>query len=460
MTARNQCVNQVAAQIPAAGAIRCELGHSRRILSRSLLSSGSPDEPGGLGEVLRINPFASLFAASLIILAPSHALAQTQQVEQVSRQESVSVRGRDRPEYDAPGRRLGAFNLNASLDLAVTSTDNLFAAPKGEPSDVSDVYYGIAPNVALSSDWSRHAVTFDAGARFVTHEDFGGEDSDTNYFRGTGRFDIGDNTALRGSARSSHEVSPRTDPDSPYIGAPVEYDRMDTGVGITHRFARVNVSLDAVNSEYNYDGAQAFRDNEESAIRGRIEAELSPRVGLLFSASVDERDYNNSPQFNSEGQAYMVGVSLNTDLMRGEIQVGQFERDYAGIANTFDGLAIEGHLEWYVTQLTTVTLDARRDADDQIGAASGLPYTTEEYGLRVDHELLRNLILTGGMRAGNRDYVTIAREDEYTKWDVGADYMLNPHAAVRFRYQYDEVDSPAYRNYEVNQATLGLTLRL
>lgn len=412
-----------------------------------------------MGKILRINPFASLFAASLIILAPVHAAAQTQS-NTPSRQESVSVRDRDRPEYDAAGRRLGTFNLNASLDLAVTSTDNLFAAPDGAPSDVDDMIYGVAPNVSLTSDWSRHALALDAGAVFRSHEDFSSEDADDHFVRATGRFDIGQNTALRGSVRSSHQVSPRTDPDSPFIGSPVEYDRMDTGVGITHRFARFTTSLDASRSEYEYDGVQTFRDNEETALRGRIEAELSPRIGLLFAANVDERDYNNSPQFNSDGQAYMVGVTLNSDLMRGEVSVGQFQRDYAGVTGTFEGVAVEGNVEWYVTQLTTVTLDARRDADDQIGASSGEPYVTEEYGLRVDHELLRNVILTGSVRFGNRDYETIARKDDYNEWEVGADYMLNRNAALRFRYQHDEVDSPAYRDYEVNQATLGLTLRL
>jgi hypothetical protein len=91
---------------------------------------------------------------------------------------------------------------------------------------------------------------------------------------------------------------------------------------------------------------------------------------------------------------------------------------------------------------------------------SGEPYVTEEYGVRVDHELLRNVILTGAARFGNRDYETIAREDDYNEWELGADYMLNRNAVVRFRYEHDEVDSPAYRDYEVNQATLGLTLRL
>ncbi|MEZ5960086.1 MAG: hypothetical protein R3C30_06610 [Hyphomonadaceae bacterium] len=58
---------------------------------------------------------------------------------------------------------------------------------------------------------------------------------------------MGENTALRGSARASHQVTPRADPDSPFVGSPVEYDRMDTAFGITHRFARFTASLDATN---------------------------------------------------------------------------------------------------------------------------------------------------------------------------------------------------------------------
>jgi hypothetical protein len=415
-----------------------------------------------MGEILRINPFASLFAASLIILAPVHAAAQTQQTGSTTRQEAVSVRDRNRPEYDAPGRRLGTFNLNAALALAVTSTDNLFAAPDGSPSDVDDIIYRVAPMAALSSDWSRHAFSVEAGATFRSHEDFSNEDADDHYVRAAGRFDIGENTELRGSARGAHQVTPRTDPDSPFIGDPVEYDRVDTNVGISHRFARFRVSADASRSRYDYDGAQSFRDNEETSLRGRVDADISPRLGVMVQATVDERDYDESApvDFDSEGQAYLVGVTVNTDLMRGEVAIGQFEREYAGVAEEFDGVAVSGRLEWYITQLTTVTLDARRDADDQIGATSGEPYITQEYGLRVDHELLRNVILTGAYRLGDRDYKTIAREDEYSEWEIGADYFVNRHAAVRFRYEHDEVDSPAYRDYEVNQATLGLTLRL
>ncbi len=451
-------VNQSVTVFLAARASCCDVGAVRQTLGPEFAPWPEAGTRRRGVSPLRINPFVSLFAASLVALLPVHAMAQTQASSDPNR--PVSVRDRDRPEYDAPGRRLGTFNLNASLDLAIASTDNLFAAPDGSPSDVDDIIYTVAPTARLESDWSRHMVAFEAGATLRSHEDFSNEDADDHYVRAQGRFDIGEATELRGSVRSAHQVTPRTDPDSPFIGDPVEYDRVDTGVGVSHRFARFRVSADAVQSDFDYDGAQNFRDNEESALRGRLDAELSPRLGLMLQASTDERDYKNSPQFDSEGQSYLAGLTLDTDLMRGELAVGQFEREYAGVAQTFDGVAIAANVEWYLTELTTLTLDARRDADDQIGATSGEPYITQEYGARVDHELLRNVILSGAVRMGDRDYETIAREDEYVEWEAGVDYMLNRNAVARFRYEHDEVDSPAYRDYEANRFTIGLTLRL
>lgn len=430
-----------------------------------MLTLGSPGALGGFGEFhLRINPFVSLFAASLIAMLPVHASAQEND-EPIVREDSVSVQDRDRPEYSSQGRRLGTFVLNASLDLSVASTDNLFAAPNG--SELDDIIYGVAPALRLESDWSRNMVAFEANAEFRNHEDFSNEDSDSHAFRALGRLDIGENTALRGSARVAHQVTPRTDPDSPFIGSPVEYDRTDFTAGIEHRFARATVSLDGGTSEYDYEGAQNDRDNDQQFIRGRLDWELSPRFGLMASAAHDERDYQNRPIASSENQTYMAGVTVNTDLMRGELSVGQYERNYDDpTVRTMDGLAVSGELEWYVTQLTTLTFSARRDADDQISVDSRLPYETTEFGARVDHELRRNVILTASARMGERDYEVATadpRQDEYTEIEAGADWLLNRNAAARFRYERDEVDSsglPLSRDYEVDKFTVGLTLRL
>ncbi|QGZ94066.1 hypothetical protein DSM104635_00882 [Terricaulis silvestris] len=463
MTPSKRPVNLVGPAFPAPGASCCDLSHgSGNLRSNPATSRGSGSSFGG-GLNVRIYPFVSLFAASLIALLPTHAMAQ-QLPSENDQQASVSVRDRDREEYRPLGVHLGGFDLNGAIDFGIASTDNLFAAESGTPAEVDDMIYTVAPNARLTSNWSRHMVQVGGGAEWRMHEDFSNEDSDDWYLRAAGRVDVGDSTAINGSARASHETTPRTDPDSPLIGEPVEYDRNTLSAGVTHRFSRMRVSLDAVQDEYDYNNTQNFRDNEETGLRGRLEAELSPRIGLLLRAETDERDYDNTPNLNSEGQSILAGVTLNTDLMRGEIAVGQFERDYDDpTVGTFDGVAIAGSLEWYVTQLTTLTFTARQDADDQISVTAGLPFISTEYGARIDHELRRNIILTAAARFGERDYDAVDRSDEVRAYEVGADYLLNRRVALRARYNYDESQSDgalAGRDYEANRFSLGLSLRL
>jgi len=433
---------------PAARASCCVSGQSDTILTLHTLAPISA--PFGGGAEVRIHPVMSLFAASLVTFLPMHAVAQT------ADSSGVSVRERERPELDPLGARLGAFQLNAALDFDVTSTDNLFATSTGE---VDDIIYTVSPSARLASGWSRHSLALEAGAAWRSHEDFSSEDVDTHYVRGVGRFDIGSDTAIHGSARYAHEFTPRYDPES-LTGSPTEYDRTDASLGISHRFARMGVRLDAFTAEREYDAGATARDYEENGIRGRLDVEVSPRVSMFLRGVVDERDYANSPASNSEGTAVLVGAAFNGDLFRGEISAGQFEREYEGF-DTIDGLAVSGRVEWSITPLTTITVDAQRSADDNIGVASGLPYVTTEYGARVDHELLRNVILTAAARAGDRDYEDAAREDEYVRYEVGADYILNRRVALRARYYRDDVESsePA-RNFDVDAFTVGVSLRL
>jgi hypothetical protein len=167
---------------------------------------------------------------------------------------------------------------------------------------------------------------------------------------------------------------------------------------------------------------------------------------------------------SSEGTTLLAGVNMNfTDLLVGEITAGRFTRDYDGGASA-DGLAVLANLEWYPTGLTTVTFNARQNAEDVVGATTATPFTESQYGVRVDHELLRNVILTAGAQAGRREYEDpIDREDEVVSAEVGADYIMNRRIALRARYTFDDVQSSGadrYRDFEVNAFTLGVSFRL
>lgn len=449
-----------AAAFPARGATGCLPARVNETLRERLLGSSG----GSLGgdSVLRNRPLLSGFGALLIALAPFPAFAQTQtQNPQTVAQpdQPVAVRDRPHPEYDPLGMRFGAFKLNGSLDLNVASTDNLFAASSSTA--VDDIIYAEAPTVRLASDWSRNALVIDAGGLFTQHRDFSSEDASTGYLRGAGRLDLGTSTSINASARIAHQVTPRIDPDDPNVGAPVEYDRTDGSIGIEQRFVRFNVVADVSGSKYSYD-TLTLRDNTRTAAHGRVSFDLSPRIGLLADATIDRRDYDNNPAVSSDGQEYLAGVTVNGDLFRGELSAGYFRREFKG-QPTFDGLAVAGDVNWFVTELTTVTIDARRDASAEIGLTSGLPYITTEVGVRVDHELLRNVILSAQYRRGKREYDTIDRNDNYSQIGVGADYVLNRHAAIRLRFDHFDDDSSgtaAYHDYNVNTGTVGLSLRL
>jgi hypothetical protein len=401
---------------------------------------------------VRACPVLTLLAASLIALAPVHALAQ-------EAEESVSVRERPRPEYDPLGMRFGGFDLHASLDLGVAHTDNLFAEETGED---DDTIFTAALTGRLDSTWSRHALRFEAGAATVSHDDFSSEDYDTSFAGVSGRLDVGSRSNLAARARFAHEVESRRDPDAPSQGTPlVEYDRTELGVAAQHTFNRVRVSGGVSQLQHEYDGAQSFRDFDETALTGRVEAALTPRIGLLVEATTDERDYDNTPVLSSEGQTYLVGATVRlTDLMQGEVAVGHFERDY-DFGSSTDGLAASANLEWYITRLTTITFTAHRNSEDVVGATTAVPFIESRYGLRVDHELQRNLILTAGGEAGARDYDLIARDDEFFLADLGADYLINRRFVVRGRYEIVQVNSNlAGADFDENRLSFGLGIRL
>lgn len=420
---------------------------------------GAGGTPASVGDFdVRLHPAFSVFAASLIALVPLEARAQDVAAS------SVSVRDRARPEYDPLGLRFGGFDLNAKVDVGVATTDNLFASQSNEQ---NDLIYTVAPQARLSSHWSRHALSVAAGVARTAHRDFSREDSTTGFVSGQGRLDVGRDTTISGAARWARAVEPRTAIDAANSGEPVKYDVTQASVTAAHAFNALRVSATAARTEYNYHNAagappQDVRDSKENAGTIRLEYAVSPRIGVVGEATFDERKYENDPGLTSNGHTYLAGVNINlTDLIKGQIEVGQFNRDY-DLGRHVNGAAVDANLEWYVTQLTTLSFNANRDAGDQ-GANTTDPYVESRYGAHVDHELLRNLIVSAGVQRGTRDYKGIDRSDDFTYGEVGAEYILNRRVALSARYQHDSVDSSGvnrYRNYDVNTFSLGLSLRL
>lgn len=396
----------------------------------------------------------STIAASLMFLMPVHAVAQEAQANE-------GVQGRARPDYDAAGRQVGGFTLNAAINLYAGTNDNVFAAEDALAQD--DIVYGFNPNGSLSSNWIRHALTVSAGADFNRHKDLDGEDTESAYLAGYGRLDIGRDTNVSANARISEETEPRTAPDASGVGFPVDFSRRDFSIGAEHIINRFRLSGSLGSFDLDYNGTQNFRDRNETYATGRLAVAVSPRLALLADVRFDEREYDSQPTLNSDGRIISAGVRMNlTGLVTGEVTVGQFERDYSSGVKV-DGAAFAGNVDWYATPLTTVSFRARRDVEET-GASGAATYISSDMGARIDHEARRNIILSGGLGRIKREYeAPTDREDEVTYADIGVEFLVNRR--LSFDARIDRIDNTSDglnrdRDFEVNRFTAGVKISL
>lgn len=417
---------------------------------------------GGQGGDVRFKRTLSVIA-SLLIVSPSLAYAQDAR--------SVGVAERPRPEYDPLGRQVGGFRLNASIDVGAEYSDNIFAEPSG--SEDEDIYLVVRPDVRLSSNWSRHALYVGGRAAFREYNDITSESSVSRGLSAGGRLDIGRDTTLGLDASTAREIESRSDPSSVISLEPIEYDVDGLSVYATHAFSRLFLRVWASQSEYDFHNPagsgfdQNLRDHTNSALGVRAQYALTPTLSLIGQIVSDSREYDIvgvSP--DSDGVSYMVGAAFEVSrLLRGEVTVGQFERDYEPTPaypsiGEVSGTALSGRLSWFVTPLTTVTVTGTRDMQDS-GYES--PYLNSAYSARVDHELLRNVILTAGVRTATLDFEEIDREDDALTYDVGARYLMNRRVSFDAAYVRTEVDSSgvsAHRSFEENRLRFGVRVAL
>lgn len=415
-------------------------------MTQSFYGFAALEEASGEPDVRIRSASMSWLTGLLVVLAPVHAVAQEA--------------GSGRSDYEPLGRRVGGFTLNAGVNLSATHNDNVFAS---ETAPESDIGYSISPYARLSSNWSRHALSVETGADFNRFQDFDSEDTESNYLGTYGRLDVGRDTSLNGNVRIANQTEPRTAPDAGTLPEPVEYQETSASVGVEHTLNRFRLSGLVGTQQFEYDGAgQSFRDHQEDYVSGRVAVAISPRLQVLADARFDQREYDNIPALNSDGRTLSAGVRMNlTGLLSGEVTVGQFEREYA--TETVEGVAYAANVQWFATPLTTVSANARRSVDET-GASGAATYVTSELGLRVDHELRRNIILSGGVGRGQREYeAPTDREDEVTYADVGVEYLINRRLAVEGRYdridnQSDGIDRD--RDFEVNRFRVTMKIRL
>jgi hypothetical protein len=174
----------------------------------------------------------------------------------------------------------------------------------------------------------------------------------------------------------------------------------------------------------------------------------------------DDATDDNGFKRDSRGFDALAGVSLDiSGLLFGDIFGGYRKRLFDDSRfDTVQGGAFGAALTWIPTQLTTLVLTVNNEVVESVSNQSS-SFTSTGVGLDVDHELLRNLILSAGAAFRFDDYEGIDLEESNITARVSADYLMNRYVRLRAQYRHRFRNSnETGRDYSQNSAMLVLTL--
>lgn len=384
------------------------------------------------------------------------------------------VADRARPDYDAMGVRTGSFLLYPSLTVGGSYNDNIYAA---ESNTESDFVTDVSGQLSLVSTWSRHELILNATADAA----FYAENDDENVVDwgvgATGRIDIVRDSSIDLEAAYDHLTEDRGSANATGVQSePTEYDLLYGLVAINHKFNRVSLRAEGTYSDYDYDngtligGGVSFQDDRDrTEMVGTVQVgyDISPDTNVFLRGSVNERDYDldvpaATVDRDSDGYEVVAGVEFGiSQLATGEIYAGYQSQDYSDVTlDNISGFAFGVDVEWYVTPLTTVRALASSSVEETINAsASG--YLSNSYGLGLDHELMRNVIVSADVGYTTDDYEGITRKEDTLTLDLGVDYLINRNFRAEFGYTYTNRESDtAGRSYDNNVVGISLKAQL
>lgn len=417
-----------------------------------------------------ITALGTMLAASTVMSAH----AQQQDGDFFARDRYEAVTDRYQQDFDPEPVRLGTFRLNSSLRLGVEADDNVFADAENTESDVT---VAITPTADLRSDWARNEVAGRVQVEHREYTDLGSESATQLRGELRGRLDVTRDFDLNGVVFASDEVEERRNvANLDVFEEPVSFQTAGARVGARFQRDRLRARVEGEQTDYSYDdvplvGGGDFsleeRDYTFQRARTRVSYALSPDVAVFGQAEINARDYSlpvfidgNSADRDSEGYAVQVGSNFELPfLIRGDVAIGYLEdTKESSVFADVSGLSLEADVQWFPTRLTTVSFEAGRNVIDPGLATSGSAVATD-FSVRVDHELLRNVLLFGEAGMRQRDYEDVDRDDDLVDLRVGATYKMNK----RFHFdgylqRFDRDSSVANGNFEQN--VIGVALRI
>jgi hypothetical protein len=426
-----------------------------------------------------------------VLMGTASFLPAMAQDDYFNRSRYVAVTDRVQPEFDPEPLRLGSTIVDAQAEAGVTSNSNIFASDTAKE---SDVIARIGGSLNARSDWNVHQVGAQVSAYRNEYADFDNESNTELHARATGRLDVSREFAFTGSLFADDYVEPRYNfSNQNGLRKPIEVNRYGGTAGAQYQSGRVRVTGDVGLTDTDYvDGElnnaartvldQDFRDVQEISLGGRFAYAVNPDVAVFTQARVTQKEHdvdeivtiadpnnagatiNVAQSRDSDGYSLEAGVNFELQaLFRGDVAIGYFDENRKDNAfNDVSGLSVDANLKWFPTQITTVSFLGNRRVEDQ-GIREIPNAVVTRYGARVDHELRRNIILSGGATVANYDYDDANQENDLLELEVSATYKMNKRAHFEVfaqRRDRDASSALAFANNAFEQNMFGIRVVL
>ena len=433
-------------------------GNADSATATSASSATATDRPGA------VSPLASTTA--LPVARPA--------ADGISTGSIVDVNDRLRPDYEAPGARIGSLILRPSVGVRTEYTDNVTQAKKNR---ISDMRLRILPDLRLESNWSRHSLGLRLGGEVVRHLDNSTEDYVSLNAALTGRVDIRHDLSIDGEVSFSVDQEARDSADiaATAVDRPFYYTTL-ARLGVTKRFNRLSLDLRGTVTHTDYTDAELVgggssnnddRDLSDYTVTLRSTYEFSPRLSAYAQGEYSRRVYDQRRDDTgvargSYGLDAVAGATYEiTRLLRGDVSIGYGARNYEdpglkdiGYVNA--AAAIYWNVRPHLTLRSAFTTSV--DETTVAGASAAL---SRELVFGADMDVRRDLRIGGELRLTDRRYSgTSIRELDYDI-KATAEYFVNRHVSVTAEIGHGGTKSnQAGSGYRENRISVGLNLKL
>jgi len=328
-------------------------------------------------------------------------------------------------------------------------------------------------DLAFRSDWSTHALSGELRGSYFEYPDNPAASRPNGAGATRLRIDATRDTRIDVEGRFLVDTQRTGSPDL-NAGSATRPLVMSYGttLGVTQIFNRLQLSLRGLVDRSEFEDArlgngviipQSDRNLNQYGLQLRAGYEMSPTFTPFVDVLADTRVYDRrvdsaGTRRDSDGLTVSVGSSVAlTRFLSGEVSGGLQHRTYNDpTLRDLTAPVMNAALIWTASPLTSVRLNATAGiVETAIAGSSGV--RTQAVTLEVQHDLLRNLSLIGGITFVASDYDRVNISERGFSGTARLDYRFNRWLTLRGTYIYQQVDSTVTTaSFHSNTWLLGL----